>query len=197
MHAKVLQSYLTLCHPVDCDPTRLLCPWGSLAKNTGVSYHALLQGIFLTQGSNPCLLCLVHWQADSLPLALQIPPIFFFWRLGYIPVLPFALPFKSGPLQDEQFLDKAFFFFKSLVCRSAVKDIAWEACRIIALHMQLCEHSRMSMFIGRGEKWGWSLAKAIRTLDLQNSPYTWNINSHSCPQFQIYLWTIWTTDDMK
>lgn len=47
------------------------------------------------------------------------------------------------------------------------------------------------------EKWGWSLTKAIRTLDLQNSPYTWNINSHSCPQFQIYLWTIWTTDDMK
>ena len=24
-------------------------------------------GIFQTQGSNPCLLCLLHWQADSLP----------------------------------------------------------------------------------------------------------------------------------
>ena len=31
--------------------------------------HALLQGIFLTQGSNQCLLCHVHWQASSLPLA--------------------------------------------------------------------------------------------------------------------------------
>ena len=30
---------------------------------------ALLQGIFLTQGSNPCLLCLLHCQAGSLPLA--------------------------------------------------------------------------------------------------------------------------------
>ena len=29
--------------------------------------HALLQGIFLTQGSNLGLLCLLHWQADSLP----------------------------------------------------------------------------------------------------------------------------------
>ena len=29
----------------------------------------LLQGIFPTQGSNPHLLCLLHWQADSLPLA--------------------------------------------------------------------------------------------------------------------------------
>ena len=31
--------------------------------------HALLQGIFLTQGSNLSLLCLLHWQAVSLPLA--------------------------------------------------------------------------------------------------------------------------------
>ena len=31
--------------------------------------HALLQGIFLTQGSNPRLLSLLHWQAGSLPLA--------------------------------------------------------------------------------------------------------------------------------
>ena len=30
--------------------------------------HFLLQGIFLTQGSNPCLLCPLHWQVDSLPL---------------------------------------------------------------------------------------------------------------------------------
>ena len=33
-------------------------------KNTGVGYHFLLQGIFLTWGSNPGLLCLLHWQAD-------------------------------------------------------------------------------------------------------------------------------------
>ena len=31
--------------------------------------YALLQRIFLTQGSNPCLLPLLHWQVDSLPLA--------------------------------------------------------------------------------------------------------------------------------
>ena len=33
--------------------------------------HFLLQGIFPTQGSNPCLLCLLHWQVGSLPL---VPP---------------------------------------------------------------------------------------------------------------------------
>ena len=33
----------------------LLCPWDSPGENTGVGCDALLQEIFLTQGSNPCL----------------------------------------------------------------------------------------------------------------------------------------------
>ena len=37
-----------------CD-TRLLCPWDSPGKNSGVGCHAFLQGIFPTQGSNSCL----------------------------------------------------------------------------------------------------------------------------------------------
>ena len=39
-----------------------LCPRDSPGKHTGVDCHALLQGIFPTQGSNPHLLCLLHWQ---------------------------------------------------------------------------------------------------------------------------------------
>ena len=35
---------------------RLLCPWNSPGKNTGVGCHSLLQGMLLTQGSNPGLL---------------------------------------------------------------------------------------------------------------------------------------------
>ena len=35
--------------------TRLRCPWGSPGKNTAAGCHALTQGIFLTQGSNPGL----------------------------------------------------------------------------------------------------------------------------------------------
>ena len=48
---------------------RLLCPRNSPGKNTGVGCHALLQGIFLTQGLNLHFLPLRHWQAGSLPLA--------------------------------------------------------------------------------------------------------------------------------
>ena len=42
--------------PCGLQPTRLLCPWGSPGKNAGVGCHALLQGIFPIQGSDPCLL---------------------------------------------------------------------------------------------------------------------------------------------
>ena len=42
--------------PHGLQPTRLFCPWSSPCKNTGVGSHSLLQGIFLTQGSNPCFL---------------------------------------------------------------------------------------------------------------------------------------------
>ena len=49
--------------------TRLLCSWDSPGTNTGLGCHALLQGIFPTQGSNPCLLHLLNGQASSLPLA--------------------------------------------------------------------------------------------------------------------------------
>ena len=47
-------------------PTRLLCP-----LDTGVGCHFLFQRIFPTQGSNPCLLWLLYWQVDSLPLNHQ------------------------------------------------------------------------------------------------------------------------------
>ena len=54
--------------PHGLQPTRFLCPGDFPGKNTGVGYYFLLQGIFLTQGLNPCLL---HWQVDSSPL---VPP---------------------------------------------------------------------------------------------------------------------------
>ena len=42
--------------PYGLQHARLLCSWDSPDKNTGVGYCALLQGIFLTQGSNLSLL---------------------------------------------------------------------------------------------------------------------------------------------
>ena len=52
----VAQSCPTSCDPMDCSLPGSSVRGDSLGKNTGVSCHALLQGIFLTQGSNLCLL---------------------------------------------------------------------------------------------------------------------------------------------
>ena len=71
MHAKLLQSCLTLCDPMDYSPPGTSVHGDSPGKNTGVGCHALLQGIFSTQRSNLCLLHLLHWQAGSLPEALS------------------------------------------------------------------------------------------------------------------------------
>ena len=54
--------------PYGPQPARLLSPRDSPGKNTGMGCHDLFQRIFLTQRSNPHLLCLLHQQAGSLPL---------------------------------------------------------------------------------------------------------------------------------
>ena len=74
------ESFLILLWPHGLWPNRLLCPWDFPGKNTGVGCHFLLQGIFLTQGSNLHLLHLLCWQADSLPLTHQRSP----WIRPYI-----------------------------------------------------------------------------------------------------------------
>ena len=63
----VSQSCPTLSDPHGLEPSRFLCPWDFSGENTGVGCHFLLQGIFLTKGSNPHVLCVLHLQVNSLP----------------------------------------------------------------------------------------------------------------------------------
>ena len=69
VHAKSLQLRPTLCDSMDCNPPGSSVHGDSLGKNTSAGCHALLQGVVLTQGSTLCLLCPLHWQVGSLPLA--------------------------------------------------------------------------------------------------------------------------------
>ena len=64
----VAQLCLTLCDPMDCSPPDSSVHGIFPCRNTGMGCHSFLQGIFPTQGSNTCLLSLLHWQADSLSL---------------------------------------------------------------------------------------------------------------------------------
>ena len=58
-------------------PSRILCPWAFPGTNTGVGCHFLPQEIFPTQGSNPHLLYLLHWQTSSLPAEPSGKPLIF------------------------------------------------------------------------------------------------------------------------
>ena len=56
-------------------PARILCPWDLPGKNTGVGCHFLLQRIFPTQGSNLCLLQLLHCRQSLYQEATGKPPV--------------------------------------------------------------------------------------------------------------------------
>ena len=63
--AVLSQSVVTLCDLMDCSLPGSSFHGDSQGKNPGVGFHALLQGIFPTQGSNLCFLLgrqiLYHW----------------------------------------------------------------------------------------------------------------------------------------
>ena len=61
-----LQLYPTL-QRYGPQPPRILCPWDSPVRNTGVGCHVLLQGVFLTQGLNLRLLSLLHCRQVLYP----------------------------------------------------------------------------------------------------------------------------------
>ena len=67
----VAQSCPTLWHPIDHSPPGSSAHGDSPGKNTGVGCHALLQGIFPTQGSNPglphCRQILYHLSHQGSP----------------------------------------------------------------------------------------------------------------------------------
>ena len=68
----VAQLCLSLFIPMECRLPGSSCPWDSPGKTTGVGSHALLQGIFPTQGSNPGL---PHCRRILYHLSHQYPPI--------------------------------------------------------------------------------------------------------------------------
>ena len=96
----ITQSCPTVCDPLDCSPQGSSVHGILQARILEWVAIFLLQGIFLTQGSNPHLLCLLHWQAGSLPLS-------------YLGILTrFPLPYFLSPLCVSP--SKQMFCFPSL-----------------------------------------------------------------------------------
>ena len=70
--------------PHGLEPPKLLCPWNSPGKNSGVGSHSFLQGMFLTQGLNPDVL---RYRKILCPLSYQGSPRILKWV---------AYPFSRG-----------------------------------------------------------------------------------------------------
>ena len=77
---------------------RLLCPWNSPGKSTGVGSHSLLQGLVPTQGSNPglthCRQILYNLSHEGSPL-LEIQHFYsFFFKMVNLIILTCILVLK-------------------------------------------------------------------------------------------------------
>ena len=107
------QSCQTLCDPMQ--PTRLLCPWNSPGKNTGVGCHSLLQGIFPTQGLN---LGFLHCTWVS-----HIAGRFFTtWEAPFQPC--FRIKIRVLTLKKGYCLDVPFFPYLSFLPNTQMDDLA-------------------------------------------------------------------------
>ena len=96
----IMQLCLNLCNPMDCSIPGSSVYGDYPGKNTRVGCHALLQGIFPTQGSNPGL---PHWRQIIHSLSHQGSP-------GYV------LPLKIYSVVDSKF--KTF-------ARQVFEDLLW------------------------------------------------------------------------
>ena len=100
----MLSHVRLFCEPMDCSPTRLLCPWDFPSKNTGVGHRFLLQGVFLR---------LMHWHGgfftteppEKPPVQWEWSPKGESWREGQPGDLTGVLrerPLQKGPVMSKQ-----------------------------------------------------------------------------------------------
>ena len=113
-------------------------PWAFPGKITGVGCHLLLHGVFLTQGSNPNLLHLLHWQSDSLPLGNKESPCsdYFaieFWEFINLYIHIYIYFLDTSTLPEMWF---ANIFSQSVVCHFILltECFSRQKCLILMIH---------------------------------------------------------------
>ena len=125
-------------------PARLLCPWDSVGKNTTVGCHAVLQGIFLTQGLNPHLLHLLHWQVGSSPVVSPGKPP------------PVRAPHNSDqdkrPLSDGDLRNMSVYFFEHLACCTRGQNY-WIHISLQLYTNGYCANNKWPLYIQTGLFW--------------------------------------------
>ena len=127
---KLLQSCWTLCNPMDYSLPGSSVHRDSPVKNTGVDCHALLQGIFPTQGLNLHLLYLLYWQAGSYhqaPPGNPFSPIVPNNCLGiFNSVCGAVLVFYEGNIHQLRRFWFSFCFYLRIVVKNVYNFISWK-----------------------------------------------------------------------
>ena len=130
------------------EPTKLLCPWNSPDKNTGVGCHFLLQGIFRTQGLNPSLL---HCRWILYHLNHQIYPNF---SLDAIQIhLPTVLPKMKSTLVYQSSLWFTPDMWKKNCLKKQLTPLLWliskifKACLFISGCFSFCPIFKLMIMI--------------------------------------------------
>ena len=143
-------------------PTRLLCPWDSPGKNTGVGCHFLLQRIFPTQGMNPDLLhyrqILYHLSHQGSQYHLkECSNTFFFIRLPRCFAIRHSrrywfldihewLSFTMKNVCHWSLISRVFLLTSAQKCRRLAMGLTKDALFIIRFHrliadlLPLCKH---------------------------------------------------------
>ena len=143
--------------PHRLQPARLLRPWDFPGKNPGVGCHFLLQGIFLTQESNPGL---THCRQTPYLLSHQGSPTCYIYYNTYIYILPCLVITSESTYDDcfvysghhpivlnalspnsptylgvqREFLNVVFIFYDHLRVFSVLPYVSTHVCFWVSLH---------------------------------------------------------------
>ena len=120
---------------MDCSPPGTSIHWDSPGKNTGSGCHALFQGIFPIQGSNPGLLncrqilyCLIYFQHHNLKVSVLQRSAFSKIQLSHL----YMTNGKTKALTIWMFLGKVMSLLFNMLSRFVVAFLSRSKCLLIS-----------------------------------------------------------------
>ena len=160
-------------------PTRLLSPWNFPGKNIKVAGHFLLQGIFLTQVSNLCLLHPLLWQEDSLPVSHLGSPFFIYQFSSVFQVMsdylrPYGLQHSRLPCLSSTPRACSNSCPFSWWCHSTISSSVFPISSCLQSFSALGSYTMSQFFTSSGQSIGVSASASVLPMNIWNwSPLGW------------------------
>ncbi|KAI4548590.1 hypothetical protein MG293_000920 [Ovis ammon polii] len=175
VHHQLLEFTQTHIHRVMDKPTRILCPWDFPGKNITVGCNFLLNGIFLTQGTNPRILRVSYIgrfiEIQSVYNKLHILSVYnlMSWMYAYtretitkIKDLPHpgiepsspAFPADALPFEPPRFIVCVIIFHNAVACQCQQMGVFWHAFLnfLCSEHKECESHDSESVVVEFEEK---------------------------------------------